>query len=41
MKIDLNDGYDARKRIKELDIQFKEDLVRLLGGKHGKSKMGN
>ena len=37
MKIDLNDGYDGRKRIEELDIQFKEDLVGLLGGKNGKS----
>lgn len=41
MKIDLNDGYDGRKRIEELDIQFKEDLVGLLGGKNGKGKMGN
>lgn len=36
MKIDLNDGYDGRKRIKELDIQYKEDMTRLLGGKNAK-----
>ena len=37
----VTNWYDGRKQIKELDIQFKESMVRLLGGKNGKSKMGN
>lgn len=31
MSVDLNDGYDSRKKIAELDRKFREDLKELLG----------
>ncbi len=30
MNIDLNDGYDGRKRIAELDKEFQEDIKKLV-----------